>query len=65
MWKDPLYNNTYKKISNLFNSENSEVELSFSPYFIHYHRGFFSGEWDFETHVHYYYDIFLATKAQD
>lgn len=63
--RPPIYNNAYKKMSNLFNSETSEVKLSFSPYFIHYHRGFFSGEWDFEKHVHYYYDIFQAAKAQE
>lgn len=56
---------TFKKISDLFNMEKTEIESLFSPYFIHYHRGYISGEWDFERYICYIYNIFEITKAQE
>jgi SAM-dependent methyltransferase len=55
----------FNKISNLFNLEKAEAESLFPAYFIYYHRGYFSGEWNFERHVHYFYDIFQVTEAQE
>jgi SAM-dependent methyltransferase len=54
----------FEKISNLFNMEKAEAESSFPSYFIYYHRGFFSSEWNLERHVHYFYDIFQVTEAK-
>lgn len=55
----------FKKIKHLFDEEKEKIELSFSPYFVHYHRGFFSGEWDFERYVEYFYDVFEIAEAQE
>jgi 2-polyprenyl-3-methyl-5-hydroxy-6-metoxy-1,4-benzoquinol methylase len=55
----------FNKISNLFNLEKAEAESLFPAYFIYYHRGYFSGEWNFEQHAHYFYDIFQVTEAQE
>ncbi|MBW2003224.1 MAG: class I SAM-dependent methyltransferase [Deltaproteobacteria bacterium] len=54
----------FKKISNLFDMEKNKAESLFSPYFFHYHRGFFSGEWNLQRYLAYFYDVFTKTKAK-
>jgi ubiquinone/menaquinone biosynthesis C-methylase UbiE len=53
----------FKKISHLFELDRNKVESLFSPYFVHYHRGYFSGDWDIQRQVEYFYDVFKRTKA--
>jgi ubiquinone/menaquinone biosynthesis C-methylase UbiE len=53
------------KLQGLFRNNQEQIEEKFPPYFYHYHRGYFRGDWDFQRQVSYFYDVFRITKAQD
>lgn len=54
----------FQKINHLFRMEKDKAEALFSPYFVHYHRGFFSETTDFRRQVEYFYNVFRIAKAE-